>query len=423
VKSPALLGAALLAAVLTAPTASATTTLADPAPTNVQITWKDSTLKYIHITWDEETPQPNVIFVRAPGAEKRYRVSYVAADAPNEFDLRAEFLYQFASAVAGSEKEIGVAAGTAEGDTSPVAVSAKFDTIVPRPAVLESFAMSGTSGLTVKWSTPSATDTTPNDPLDQPTTVLSRPQYTRGDGVRIELAKPSAATEFSFTGPPETYTFSVSATNEWLTTAAGATVRTVQSQMKVKIPTWNVYGTDTTITGTVVSTAPQHRTLVLQARNSTTSPWYTVKNSWTKGEIWVDIAPGSGTRQYRLWVANYAENGDAYFGGYSAPVTMTVQQKAIATPQWSGRVNLGWTIPLFVDVQPLVNGKAVLQRWNGKAWTTVGNVAVKNGYGTGYVKATALGRVAFRYYVPAHTWRGLPVAATYSQQFVVTTIP
>jgi hypothetical protein len=206
-----------------------------------------------------------------------------------------------------------------------------------------------------------------------------------------------------------------------MTTVPGAQVWTMPSQLKATVPAQNIYGNTAVITGSVAAT-PQSRQVVLQARNSATSPWCVVSYYWTLGNIYFDLMPGTGTRQYRVGIASYATKDHAYFGGYSTPVTMTVQQRAKATPQWDGRVNLGRTIPLFLDVQPAVNGAAVLQRWNGKAWTTVGSVPIKNGSGTGYVRPAALGRVAYRYYVPTHTWRGLPVAATYSQQFVVTTI-
>jgi hypothetical protein len=163
---------------------------------------------------------------------------------------------------------------------------------------------------------------------------------------------PLTLAELSFTGPAEPFTFFVSATNEWMTTVPGAQVWAMPNQLKATIPTWNVYGNTAVITGSVAAT-PQSRQVVLQARNSPTSPWYVVQYYWTLGSIRFDLMPGAGTRRYRLWVANYTTKDHAYFGGYSAPVTMT----------------------------------------------TVGTVPLKNGFG----------RVAYRYYVPTHTWRGLPV--------------
>jgi hypothetical protein len=118
----ALLGFVLLAATLTAPAAAA----AERAdPTNVQISWKDGTFKFIHVTWEEAGPQPNAVFVRVVGKPDRYRIGYVGADAPNEFDMRSELLYS-----SNGIKEIGVVAGTAAGDLSQVAVSPACDRAV-----------------------------------------------------------------------------------------------------------------------------------------------------------------------------------------------------------------------------------------------------------------------------------------------------
>jgi hypothetical protein len=409
------LPAALLAAGLATPSVASA---AEPAPTNVQIAWKDSSLKQIHVTWDEAGPQPNVVFFQVIGKDKRYRVAYLAADAPNEVDIPAAGLYGFGTA----DKQIGVAAGTEAGDTSPVTLSARFDTNYPQPAELESFTMSGTNVLHVKWRDARVIgdDTTsPNDPLDQPATVLSQPRYVVSDGTITNLTAPGPAKEITFTGPNQRYGFNVSASNEWLTTAAGAFVYGTPAELKATVPTWNVFGNTAKISGTVAATTVS-RQLVLQARNSPTSPWYVVTYGYVSGSFYFEVS-GAGTRQYRLALVSQATKDTAYFGGYSAPVTMTVQQKAKATPA-SSRVYLGLTRPVWIDVAPAVNGSAVLQRWNGKTWVTVSTVAVKDGFGTGTVHGTTLGSAAYRYYVPAHAWRGLSVAATYTQQFVMTTI-
>lgn len=80
-------------------------------------------------------------------------------------------------------------------------------------------------------------------------------------------------------------------------------------------------------------------------------------------------------------------------------------------------------VPTKLTVNPAVNGAAALQRWNGKTWVFITNVAIKGGYGTGYLSATKAGRFTYRYYVPAHTYNGLSVAAAYSPNFVLTVKP
>jgi hypothetical protein len=109
--------AALLLSTVTAVEAAA----ADPAPTNVQITWKDSTFEFVHVTWDEEAASPNRIVLRKLGGTVEKVAWHVPAGEPNEIDLPKDVVSQVGS-INGSI-EIGVAVGTETGETSPVAVS------------------------------------------------------------------------------------------------------------------------------------------------------------------------------------------------------------------------------------------------------------------------------------------------------------
>jgi hypothetical protein len=62
--------AGLVATGLTAAPAAA----ADPAPTNVQISWKDNTYQYVHVSWDDDGSTPNKVFVRHVGQPTKYAV-------------------------------------------------------------------------------------------------------------------------------------------------------------------------------------------------------------------------------------------------------------------------------------------------------------------------------------------------------------
>ncbi|TDU90555.1 hypothetical protein EV138_4146 [Kribbella voronezhensis] len=421
----AVLPAVLLAAGLAAPAAAAE----EPAPTNVKIAWKDSTLKDVHVTWDEATPQPNVLYYRAAGSSKRYLLRYLAADAPNEADIAAVLLPR-QLADAGTDmrlatKEIGVAVGTREAETSPMAVSPAFDTLGPTPAKLESFTMSGTNGMLVKWSggALAAADETPGDPLDQPGAVRFQPRYYAPDSnSTVDLGQATEAKQLSFTAPAERIGFYVVATNEWSTAAAGAQVAVRPGGVKATIPTWMIAHYGATIKGTATPT-PYLRPAILQARNSSTSAWYVVGSTETTGDIEFQLEPFFGTRQYRLAVPNYATADTAYFGAYSAPGTLTVQQFGYASPlEYDGHVVLGQSTIIYLNLYPPVNGTAAFQRWNGKTWVGAGSLPFKNGHAEGRLRGTALGRVAYRYYIPANTYNGLPVAAAYTKQFVITTI-
>lgn len=406
--------AGLVATGLT--TTEAAAALPDPAPTNVQIGWKDDTFQFIHVTWEEDSPQPNKIVARRQGGTPVAQVMYVAADDPNEVDLRADLVDLDIPVM-----EIGVAVGTEAGETSPVAVSKPFDTIDPQPPSLVSFTMSGSSTLAVKWraGSPFEIDTTPADPLDGSAPVLFTPQYTLPERT-VELAKPSAATELTFTGPMPPFTFQVSAQNEWGTRGAGSRVYAQRGGLTAKIPTWVVASSaQAKITGTFASPKAQ---IVLQARNSSTSPWYVVASQTCyDGKYEFDLG-AAGSRQYRVAMPNTPVDHFAYFGGYSPIVSTTVQISPYSAFFSNATIRRGESGQARLYMSPSIVGKAILQRWNGKTWITVGSVAIANGMGVGYVRSTTPGRVAYRYYVPSATLKGLSYAAAYSRTFVLTTI-
>ena len=406
------LSVGLLTAGLTATEAVA----ADPAPTNVQISWKDDTFQYVHVTWAEDAPRPNKVFIRTVGQPAQSVVTYVAADAPNALDLPKAPI----SALKGP-LEIGVAVGTSAGETSTVAVSSKFDNNAPGRPVLSWFDATGSSTLTVAWySGGRPLDSTYRDPLDRSDPETFQPQYAVG-GAPIAIGQPSMATRVTFTGPTTGYKLSVVARNEWSAGPAMAELTARPTKLTAKIPTWATYDKWVMIRGTFDS-GPAVRGVVLQARNSATSPWYVVGgNSFDNGQYWLE-AISRGTRQYRVALPNMITGSAAYFGTYSAPVTMTTQQVVRSARFLTTTLKYGAEARAELLTNPAITGKVSLQRWNGKTWTGVKDVAITKGRAVGTFPARQPGRVAYRYYVPARTWNGLFVAATYSPNFVLTTI-
>jgi hypothetical protein len=428
VKSPALLGAALLAAVLTAvltaPTASATTR-ADPAPTNVHVTWKDETFTHVRVTWEEDEPRPNKIVLRHKGTTAAYLPVYVGADAPNVVDIDASSVRSYAWYQSTAPLELAVAVGAAStGVTSPLAVTEAFDAFTPDPSDLRSTTISGTNSVTVKWGPATETDETPNDPLDRKLPYTYVPYYSlTKDGTKVPLGKQGPATQLTFTAPKPLIYFSVIAHNEWGGQFDGAWVTVRPTQLTVKVPAWAVYNGTTKITGTFTP-ADEQRQVVLQARNSSASPWYVVgseTNSGGKFEFYLGTA---GTRQYRVAIPNsvYYNGGAAYFGTSSAAAKSTTQLQTTGYFWWT-QIYAGWTNEARLRVAPGVNTTATLQRWNGKTWITVGPVKVKNGIGTCYIRATKASRTAYRYYVPATMHGGLYYAASYTSTFVNVVVP
>ncbi|WP_133797853.1 hypothetical protein [Kribbella caucasensis] len=385
----ALLCAALLTTTLTATEAHA----ADPAPTNVQISWKDDTRKLVHVSWSEEGEQPDRVSVRYQTG-KVLKTMYVAAGAPNELDIPANAI-AFSQATTDVEMQIGVAVGTEAGETSPVALSPAFDTIKPGNPLLETYTMSGSSTLNVKWRPPTRTDTTPNDPLDVADSQLYTPQYIK-DGRTVLLSAPIPGTTFTFTGPRPPFEFQVFAQNEW-GTEIGAQVFGSSIKPTATMPAWVLADTSQ---NRISGTAAYGVRVILQARNSASSPWYTVGWETFLHDWYAFDLRAAGSRQYRVQVPNTKAGIWAYFGGYSPVVSTTVQIRASAH-FWASEIRVGQTSRAALSMSPYLVGHARLERWNGKTWTLVGPVPIANGYGWGYIRGTTPGRVAYRYYVPS----------------------
>jgi hypothetical protein len=410
------LSASLLATALT--TTEAAAALPDPAPTNVRISWTDETFKYVHVAWEEDAARPNKIVLRRQGKPAQYLPVYLPPEAPNAVDIPASSVVQYGWTSL-DPLEFAVAVGTQAGDTSPFAVSKVFDAQVPNPPERVSVTPSGTSTLQVKWRPATVTDTTPKDPLDRTIPLTYAPYYSLTEGgARVPLGTRGPATQLTFTGPKPPFIFGVVAHNEWGGVFTGARVNAMSTQLTAKIPAWSVYQLNTSnITGTYTPSS-EKRQVVLQARNSSTSPWYVVRSyTFSGGKFEFDLGT-AGTRQYRVAVPSVVMYGSAaWFGTYSAAATSTTQLRTTGYFWWN-QVYAGSTNEARLAVAPGVNTTASLQRWNGKTWATVGPVKVTNGYGVAYIRTTTKGRVAYRYYVPASTYGGLRFAAAYTPTFV-----
>ncbi len=414
--TPLAVTAGLLGSVLTATEAFA----ADPAPSAVTIAWKDSTHEFVRVTWTDEGDLPNTVVVRSPGSTRSALPVFVPAGAANVVDYPAPRLQAVAETL-----QIEVSAGTAAGETGPAGVSPRFDTTLAVPVTKVSATMSGSSALRVQWKPilTSVTDSTPDDPLDLAGTTLYTPRVIAA-GKITDLAAPSKATSISFTGPPPPYRFEVVAGNEWGT--LGRTVVTAAlSGLTAVIPAWVKSGSpvsEPAITGTFGGDSAQ---VILQARNTATSPWYVVASQMNYEGSYRFGLGAVGSRQYRVQVPNRADefSSTVYFGGFSQTQAMTVQNNAWSVRWEPAVVKRGQTSMASMAHSPAAVYSVILQRWTGMTWSTVGPVKAASGYARGYVKGGAPGRVAYRYYLPATTVKGLRYAAAYSPNFVLTTTP
>ncbi|GAA1556403.1 hypothetical protein [Kribbella lupini] len=401
-------GLALSGAVTTNASAAA-------APTNVQIRWADSSHQAIRLTWDETSAQPNRILLQAKEGDTPIREAWTAADAPNQMDIPAswspsEYPRLWFSVAFGSQ---------GDPETGPLTSSPQFDAQRPSPPQLVSAVPSGSSGLAVEWKAgPVTEDLTPNDPLD----LALPPNYSSFYQVGAEPPVSVGPIELSgtranFTTGNPAFTFSVASRNEWGTTTAKL-VDAAASAPTLNVPAWVVYDNLLDLTGKLAGTDP--RTVILQARNSPTSAWYTVTSRLNTTGSYMYTFQFTPSRQYRVQVPNAVAGNKVWYGGYSAVGTNNVQHKVNASFPTS-TVKRGETARATLGVLPGHNGTATLQRYVGSAWTTVGPVQFTNGLGDGYVRSTTPGSVSYRYYVPTATISGGTYHAAYSPNFVLTT--
>ncbi|WP_432942770.1 hypothetical protein ACQPXM_37690 [Kribbella sp. CA-253562] len=407
--SAALLPAALLAAVVVTPAHAA-----EPAPTNVTIRWVDASHQAIRLSWDETSPQPNWVILQ--GKENTTPISqfWVTADAPNQVDIPASSI-----SAGAQDLRMAVAVGSKDGgESSPLTGSPRFDTDLPPVPQLVSSAISGSSTLTAQWkSGPAVPDTTPDDPLDLTGPAVFQASYQVGAKDPVTVGPAGSATKLTFTAPGPAFAFSVAQVNEWGASTAKL-VDAAASAPTLTVPPWSVYDNLLDLTGKILGT--DRRPVILQARNSPAGAWYTVTSRVNTAGSYRFTFQFTPSRQYRVQVPNTASGARVWYGGYSAIGTNNVQHKVYGVFSRS-TIKRGETARAALTVRPGYNGTAILQRYSGTAWTTVGPVSFTNGIGSGYVRSTTPSRISYRYYVPTATVAGGTYHAAYSPTFVLTT--
>jgi hypothetical protein len=412
---PAIVAAAsLLSAGIVTPAAAAE----DPAPTEVTIGWADATKQKIRVTWKDSGSTPNLVFLQRPGKTEQLFKNEVPADGPDQIDLSAGIVQQYSGDQ--YDLQIGVAVGTKVGGlTSPVGLSEDFDTMGPGEPVRLSTTPTGSDTLLVRWrSAVQRVDVNPGDPFDSSDPPLFQPVYDKGAGP-VQIKPWSSQTEVTFSGVKPPYQFHVNAkSSDWPAQRYGATFDVMTAGLTTKIPTWVLFGHATIITGTVADTAAA-RPVVLQARNSPTSPWYVVSTQSVRLTYRFQV-PAPGTREYRVVVPNASGGLGVSYGATSAAVKTTTQNYIRHAEVATTPVTRSYYADFELYVDPRATFTAHLQRWNGKAWVAVGNIALRQGYGQYVFRTTTPGRFVYRFYVPATKSNGLPTAATYTNNLVLT---
>lgn len=407
------LAAGLAASLLVAAPASA-----EVVPTNVRVAWKDTTFQTVVVSWDEAEAVGNSIQLFKRGFSTAYYAGSVLADHPNSVEIPAVRIRD-ASWREGRDTPLEFAVS---GPGSGSVRSVGFDANTPDAPEVVSRTLSAAGVSTVRWKDTSR-DTTPNDPLDRTEPLTYQVNYVpTGSGKSYPIAARSAATQatYKLRSP---YSLYVAGYNEWGNQFYRRLLTAEATRLMAKVPSWVVSQDSARVTGTYTPST-ESRPVALQARNSSTSPWYVVASAvFRGGKFGFQLGTG-GSRQYRVVTptATYSAGAVIAYGASTAPVASTTQLRVsgffTGDPIIAGMRNTAG-----VYVYPGVNTTAQLQRWNGKAWSAVGPVAVKAGTGYGSVLATKPGRTAYRFYVPASSSGGAWFAAAYTNTFVNNVSP
>jgi hypothetical protein len=411
--------------------AAGSTQAADPAPTNVKVAWADAAHTTVRVTWDEVGVVPNRVYAQypdGPGAQ------YVPpADGTNQMDIASEAL--------GGQPVLRMAvivvdsAGT---PTSPAGLSVPFDTLRQPKPIIDLIRSVPPKSFAVKWHPEApATDPNPGDPLDLPAVT---PQYQvwakPRDFNQYEPRTPwSTATEASFeqlTPPP--FHVAVVVNSEWGLNYGFSRID-YERFASLTIPTTATYGQLTVIKGRIErwmqacdpgpcfeqpwTEAP--RTVVLQARANSTSPWYVVGSTRSTSTGAFTISPPTwGTRQYRIVVPDVYTSEGLGVGIASGAVTTVARPKVTASFNDS-TAYYGQKVTARVGLTPKANVRTTLQRWDGTAWRNLKWVYTSSGTGSYTFTAVQRGRVSYRFVVPAFGWYGWPLASQVSPTIVLTT--
>jgi len=407
--------AGLTASLLTALPAYAV----DEAPTNLKLSWKAPGSESIVVSWDEATPVSNVISLRKRGETAVYKTWTTTADQPNSVEIWNAWPAEYGSrAGRDAPLEFVVSAGS----LGPEAVSAAFDANTPQRPELASSTLAASGAMTVKWRSPTWTDTTPNDPLDLNLPVTFQVTYDPANSsyYDVKIGGRTTATQVTYT-LRSAYSLAVTAYNEWHDVTTNNMLSAYGTSVTAKVPAWAVYNRQSAVTGTYTP-AYEQRQIVLQARNTSTSAWYTVSSAkFSNGKFSFPFGTG-GSRQYRV-VAPATWYGSSLAYQAITPTTSSTTQLDVFGFFTSPQVGTYDRNTAGVYIYPQANTTATLQRWTGNTWTTVGPVQVKNGTGKGYIIAPKAGRTAYRYYVPATMYGGARFAAAYTNTIVNNVIP
>jgi hypothetical protein len=406
---------------------------APAAVSEVKVAWAEP--GKVRISWTEAAGIENNVYLEVTGQQAQ-RIGTTTAAGANELVVPVAALKP--SHDAASTARILVADPSTAG-----ARSAAFDRYVRGETTVAFGMVRGT--MPWQFAADTATDTTPNDPLDSTAPGRITPRLTRvkaGTAAQCEkVSLPSTTNEYgqvpAQTGP---YAVDLVLANEWgESKLASARART--ATVAFTAPASGIYGAKVTMTGSIAlrklanpaagdcTSVPdtadlvQH-TMALHGRNSATGPWYAIGTTKTNAQgKYTYVISNPGARQYRsILVESNVGHGAVISQAVSATKAVRATPQVLDARFLDSDITLGQQPNATVTVAPYGTQQAALQfknasgQWQGLMYRTLSGGSAESGP----FAFNRRGTHQFRWWVgPVTSVQDLPVDAGYTYPFTL----
>jgi hypothetical protein len=387
---------------------------------DVQLTWSAGKVK---VSWTESAAVANTITLQRAGAADKV-LGTTAVGAANELLVDP--------AAIGSRSD---PAATAKIVVSDAGTSAAFDTYL-RPASSGDPSLSR-GQLSWGFAPDTATDTTPNDPLDVAAPDTITPKLTLA-GCQVKTLPGETDLSGVIPNQGQPYNLKLYVSNEWgQSVLDGRQVRT--SSVTMTAPKSSTYGSATAISGKVTARQVLESggtcvnaddpklnriQMSLQARNHSTDPWYSVNAGFTDAQgNYKFVVTNPGAREYRVWTGESGLDGTLQYGSVTASQQIRATTHVVEAKFISPTIMIGQQPNAYLRVEPAGSQRAALQFKNASGvWQGLMYKTLSSGRGlSGPFAFNRRGTTQFRWWVPASaSSTGLTVDAVYSSVFTLT---
>ncbi|MEV6281128.1 hypothetical protein [Kribbella sp. NPDC051770] len=414
-----------LAAVANAFPAAAATSVDE-----VTLAWTDSTHSKIRITWTEPAPVANTL--RFESAEQQLDLGFTGAGEPNEVVINTSHL--------GVQDRYDEGRVVVTGAGGAEVASPAFDRFLPAVEPSLGFAADGSW----IWSAGFVPrDTTPNDPLDLEPLARYTPQLLVDQEPRVlgGCGAISGATTTETAGPAtradQAGALVVRAVNEWRPNGRyGYSLPVTTATLSLNAPTSTPYGAPLLLTGLAmhkrITFWPSSGTCNiandpltgsrLEARDSSTSPWYlvgTLQQPRGDGSVTANLV-NRGAREFRLHRPEVQYTSFVDFEAMSPVRSVRTTTRVVSAKFIQPVVALGTKPQAYLWADPAGTQRAALQFKNAAgAWQGLTYKTLYAGRGLVSFAWNVRGTYQFRWWVPGTT-TGLKVDPVHSPVFTLT---